>query len=101
MKTTGNVRRRTLPVLVLALLLAGLPGAAVAAPAAPERGGVTVERVWEWVRGWVAGLTALIGEEGSMIDPNGSKTPDTGQNSQGGQAAGPLGGDGGEPALSR
>jgi hypothetical protein len=81
MKTTGNVRRRTLPVLVLALLLAGLPGVAQAAPAAPERGGVTVERVWEWVRGWVVeslGLqpppTAPTGEEGGGIDPNGRKS---------------------------
>jgi hypothetical protein len=86
MKTTGDVRRRTLPVLVLALLLAGLPGVATAAPAVPNQGGVSVERVWEWVRGWVAGLTALISGEGSMIDPNGSKAPDTGQNGQGGQA---------------
>lgn len=79
MKTTGNVRRRTLPVLVLALLLAGLPGVALAAPAVPKQGGVTVVRVWEWVRGWVAESLGLqpsspTGEEGGGIDPNGRKS---------------------------
>ncbi len=91
MKTGTDVRRRTLPplppLIVAALLLAGLPGAAAAAPAGPAQGGsVMVERVWEWVRGWgaeVLGLQpvpgAATGEEGGGIDPDGQR-----------RAAGPL-----------